>query len=88
MLFRSAQVANSLLDIIGIKASFVLTPFNNKIYISARSIDEINVHIILEQLGGGGHMTTAGAQIEGVSLEEAKRTLEDILTKMNEDGDL
>ena len=47
-----AQVANELLDIAGVKATFVLTPFNNKIYISARSIDEINVQVIMEKFGG------------------------------------
>ncbi|MFI3201745.1 MAG: DHH family phosphoesterase, partial [Eubacteriales bacterium] len=57
-----AQAANELLDIIGIKASFVLTLYQGKIFVSARSIDEVNVQIIMEQLGGGGHMNIAGAQ--------------------------
>ena len=56
-----AQAANELLDIIGIKASVVLTPYNGKIYVSARSIDEINVQVMMEKLGGGGHRTIAGA---------------------------
>ena len=54
-----AQAANELLDIIGIKASVVLTPYNGKIYVSARSIDEINVQVMMEKLGGGGHRTIA-----------------------------
>ena len=58
-----AQAANELLNITGIKASFVLTEYNGKIYISARSIDEINVQRIMEDLGGGGHMNSAGAQL-------------------------
>nr|MCR5610043.1 DHH family phosphoesterase [Lachnospiraceae bacterium] len=70
-----AQVANELLDISGVKASFVLTPFNNKIYISARSIDEVNVQLVMEKFGGGGHMTVAGAQMEGKTIEEVKSML-------------
>lgn len=48
---------------------------DNTVYISGRSIGEINVQLILEKLGGGGHITLAGAQIEGVSLEDAKQEL-------------
>ena len=60
-----AQAANELLNIKGIKASFVLTDYQGKIYVSARSIDEINVQIIMEKMGGGGHMNTAACQMEG-----------------------
>ena len=60
------------MDIIGIKASVVLTPYNGKIYVSARSIDEINVQVMMEKLGGGGHRTIAGAQLPGATVEEAK----------------
>ena len=56
-----AQVANDLLNVADMKASFVFTEFNNKIYISARSIDEVNVQVIMEKLGGGGHLSMAGA---------------------------
>ena len=56
-----AQAANELLNIIGIKASFVLTEYAGKIYISSRSIDEINVQLIMERMGGGGHLNVAGA---------------------------
>lgn len=66
-----AQAANELLNIIGIKASFVITPYKGIIYISARS-EEINVQIIMERLGGGGHINTAGAQLPDASIEEAK----------------
>ena len=55
-----AQIANELLDINGIEASFVLTEYNNKIYVSARSLDTINVQLIMERMGGGGHMNMAG----------------------------
>ena len=60
----AAQTANELLDINGIKASFVLTVYNGRIFLSARSIDEVNVQIIAEKLGGGGHINSAGAQFE------------------------
>ncbi len=83
-----AQAANELLNINGIKASFVLTDYNGKIYISARSIDEINVQIIMEKLGGGGHMNIAGAQIIGASLDEVKQTLTDTLDEMMKEGEI
>lgn len=84
----AAQAANDLLCINGIKASFVLTDFNNKIYISARSIDEVNVQIIMEQMGGGGHMSTAGAQLENVTLEEATEQLKATIKRMLTEGDI
>lgn len=77
-----AQVANELLDIAGVKASFVLTPFNNKIYVSARSIDEVNVQIIMEKFGGGGHMTVAGAQIQGDDVEFAIKEVKEQVKEM------
>ena len=83
-----AQAANELLNINGIKASFVLTDYSGKIYISARSIDEINVQIIMEKMGGGGHMNIAGAQIPGVSLDEAKQMLTDTLEQMLREGEI
>lgn len=83
-----AQAANELLNINGIKASFVLTSFQGQIYISARSIDEVNVQVIMERLGGGGHLNIAGAQISGVTAIEAKQMLIDTIDKMTKDGDL
>ncbi|MCI9430495.1 MAG: DHH family phosphoesterase [Lachnospiraceae bacterium] len=83
-----AQAANELLNIKGIKASFVLTEYLGKIYISARSIDEVNVQVIMERLGGGGHMNIAGAQMEDVLLEEGVRIMKKTLDKMIEEGDL
>lgn len=78
-----AQAANELLNIRGIKASFVLTDYQGKIYISARSIDEVNVQLIMEHMGGGGHMSTAACQMEGVGIIEAigalKRTIDSML---------
>ena len=81
-----AQAANELLNIIGVKASFILTSYNNIIYISARSIDEVNVQIIMERLGGGGHMNIAGAQLAGISAEAAKAKLKETLDAMIEEG--
>ena len=83
-----AQAANELLNIIGIKASFVLTEYNGKIYISSRSIDEINVQIIMEKLGGGGHLNVAGAQLTGVTIVQAKRMIQDTLDEMLKEGDI
>lgn len=77
-----AQAANDLLNIVGIKAAIVFTFFNDTIYLSARSIDEVNVQLIMEKLGGGGHMTIAGAQIKSDDLDGAitlvKRTIDEM----------
>ena len=81
-----AQAANELLNIKGIKASFVLTDYNNMIYISARSIDEVNVQIIMERLGGGGHLNIAGAQLENTGLADARNLLMETLENMQKEG--
>ena len=83
-----AQAANELLDIVGIKASFVLTQIRDTIYFSARSIDEINVQIMMEKLGGGGHRTIAGAQIKDISVPEARERMKAIITEMLEKGEI
>ena len=83
-----AQTANELLDINGIKASFVLTVYNGRIYMSARSIDEVNVQIIAEKMGGGGHINAAGAQFDHTDIEEAINTLKDTIDQMIEEGDI
>ncbi len=75
----AAQAANELLEIRGVKASFVFTLYENKVYLSARSIDEINVQIIAEKLGGGGHLSIAGAQFDGITVEEAIGKLKAVL---------
>lgn len=82
-----AQVANELLDIKGIKASFVLTQYNGKVYISARSIDELNVQRVMEKLGGGGHQCMAGAQLT-TTIEEAKDEVKGVLDTVTEKGDI
>ena len=84
----AAQAANELLDISGIKASFVLTVYEGKIYLSARSIDEVNVQIIAEKLGGGGHINSAGAQFDHTNIDEAIKTLKQTIDQMIEEGDI
>ena len=83
-----SQAANELLNINSVKASFVLTDFQSRIYISARSIDEINVQLIMEKLGGGGHMNIAGAQLSDISPENAKQKVKDIIDEMEKEGDI
>ena len=83
-----AQAANELLNIEEIKASFVLTVYNGKIYVSARAIDEVNVQIIMERLGGGGHINTAGAQFEHTDMMKAIETLKKTIDIMIEEGDI
>ena len=83
-----AQAANDLLDIKGVKASFVMTRYHGIIYISARSIDEVNVQLIMEKMGGGGHLNIAGCQLENVTIEEAIDTLKATISKMTEAGEL
>ena len=77
----AAKAADELLTIGGITASFVLGKTGDKIYISGRSIGGINVQLILEKLGGGGHITLAGAQLENISMEDAKQEL---INRINE----
>lgn len=83
-----AKAANDLLDINGIKGSFVITPYEGKIFISARSIDEINVQLVMEKLGGGGHMSVAGAQLENVTTDEAVEMIKQTLDSMIEEGEV
>ncbi|MCI9503423.1 MAG: DHH family phosphoesterase [Hungatella sp.] len=84
----AAQAANELLEIKGIKASIVMSRYNSTIYLSARSIDEINVQVLMEKLGGGGHRTIAGAQLPGASVEEAKEKLKKAIEEMLEEGEV
>lgn len=83
-----AQVANELLNITGVKASFVFTEFHGKVYISARAIDEMNVQLVMEKLGGGGHINVAGAQLIGSTVEEGINMLKTMLSEMKEEGEL
>jgi c-di-AMP phosphodiesterase-like protein len=83
-----AQAANELLNIKGIRASFILTRYNGIIYISARSIDEVNVQVIMERMGGGGHLNIAGAQLENGTIEEGIVSIKRTLDTMIEEGEL
>lgn len=84
----AAQAANELLEIKGIKASVVMSKYNGIIYLSARSIDEINVQVLAEKLGGGGHRTVAGAQFPGASVEEVKEKVKKAIQEMLEEGEV
>ena len=83
-----AQAANELLDIIGVAASFVVTSYHGQVFISARAIDEVNVQVIMERLGGGGHMNIAGAQLQDVTCEEAVIRIKQILRNMTQAGEI
>lgn len=71
----SAQAADELLSLTGVVAAFVLGQQNNEVTISGRSLGDINVQVILEKLGGGGHLTEAGAQLKGTTIEDGKKEL-------------
>lgn len=81
----AAQVANELLEINGIEGSFVLADISGIIYISARSLGDVNVQLVMEKMGGGGHMNSAGVQIEKGTVAEAKKNLISIVKKMIEE---
>ena len=84
-----AQAANELLNIIGVKASFVLTEYKGTVYISARAIDEVNVQIIMERMGGGGHLNIAGCQLEGYSVRSGRKNyLKEVLAEMLDGGEI
>ena len=76
-----AKAADELLNISGIDVSFVLGEINNDIYISGRSLGDINIQIVLEALGGGGHMNIAGAKISGITMDEAVHKLKESMKK-------
>ena len=82
-----AQAANELLNIYGVRASIVLTEYKGQTYVSARSIDEVNVQLIMEKIGGGGHATVAGAQLQ-CTPQEALHMLRDTIDGMIEEGEL
>lgn len=84
----AAQAANELLNIKGVKASFVFTEYQSKVFLSARSIDELNVQVVTEKLGGGGHMNIAGAQFENVTAEEAADMLRATIDSMIENEEI
>lgn len=83
----AAQAADELLNITGIQASFVLVKIGDDIVISGRSLGEINVQLILEQFGGGGHLTMAGAKVENASICEVAIQLKEAVDKYLREGE-
>lgn len=83
-----AQAANDLLDVSGIKAAVVLTPYKGQIFVSARSIDEVNVQVMMERIGGGGHMSVAGAQLKDTSVDAAMQLIRSLIDEMIEKGEI
>ena len=83
-----AQAANDLLDVIGVKASVVATTFREKVFLSARAIDEVNVQVMMEKLGGGGHRTIAGAQLANMTQEEAMNQVKQVIDEMLLKGEI
>ena len=81
-------MANDLLDIEDVKASFVFTPKDGVIYVSARAMDEANVELIMNRCGGGGHKNMAGTQMRDCAVEEAVQRVKDIITEMTEKGEI
>ena len=82
----AAQAADELLDVEGIKASFVLCEDGDTIFVSARSLGEINVQVILEKIGGGGHQTISGAQFKGKTLGEVKEIVKEAVKQYMEES--
>ncbi|MGN0436174.1 MAG: DHH family phosphoesterase [Wujia sp.] len=84
----AAKVANDLLNVEGIRASFVVTEMDNIAYISARSVDDINVQVIMEKLGGGGHANIAGAQLKDTTDDQALNLIKELLEELYKEGDI
>ena len=80
----AAQAADELLNIQNVDASFVIYPTDDTVSISARSLGRINVQLIMEALGGGGHLTMAAVQLKYVSVSQAREMLEKELKKLSE----
>lgn len=83
----AAQSANELLDINGVEASFVLTPSDDRIHISGRSLGNISVQLIMESLEGGGHLTSAATQIMGANVDEAEEMLIKVVEEYLEEAE-
>lgn len=84
----TAKVANEMLNIAGVRASFVIAQLGDDVKISARSIDDVNVQIIMERMGGGGHANIAAAQFKNTTKEEVKEQLVNLLEEMYKEGDI
>ena len=84
----TAKVANEMLNIAGVRASFVIAQLGENVKISARSIDDVNVQIIMERRGGGGHANIAAAQFKNTTKEKVKKQLVNLLEEMYKEGDI
>lgn len=82
-----AQSADELLNLQGVSASFVIAKDEDSVIISGRSLGEVSVQLILEKLGGGGHLSIAGAQLSNVTIEEAKNLLNKVIKEYFEEGE-
>ena len=82
-----AKAADELLNIRQVEASFVLGQKDGKVFISARSLGDINVHVMMEKLGGGGHIDIAGAQLKNVSLKKAYNMVHEIIEEFLEEDE-
>lgn len=87
-LVLTAKIANEMLNIAGVRASFVIAQVGDDVKISARAIDDVNVQIIMERMGGGGHANIAAAQFENAKAEDIKVKLVDLLNEMYKEGDI
>ncbi len=83
----AAQAADNLLNIKGITASIVLCSTPEGIMISGRSLGSINMQVILEKLGGGGHLTMAGAQLDNITMKEARQRVVEAINEYLKEGD-
>ncbi len=82
-----AQAADELMDISGVRASVVISESGRKIYVSARSLGEVNVQILMEKIGGGGHRTMAGSQFEGIDIDMALKNVKHAIDKYIEEDE-
>ena len=80
----AAKAADELLTLSGVQASFVFYPKDGGVYISARSLGEVNVQVIVEALGGGGNSTSAGGQLPDVTVDEVRQKLKEAIDKYYE----
>ena len=84
----TAKIANEMLNIAGVRASFVIAQMGPDVKISARAIDDVNVKIIMERMGGGGHANIAAAQFTNAKAEDIKKELVELLNEMYKEGDI
>ena len=84
----AAKVANELVEVDGVRASFVVTKKDNVVFMSARSVDDVNVQVVMEKLGGGGHANVAGAQFENRSIDDVLMMLKEMLDRLYRAGDI